>query len=260
MQNARLISTRRHRRALKGVTIGTLAWVVAWSLSSAAAGATVDTPLDVGDVVIVDGTDQTKVLVRAESDAKFYLRLPEGSTCPGDSANDQWRTQSFIVPVTDDLLDIVYGPIGPEPWDNGKRFALFMADTIPYVHQLLRQNPAAGDPGAILPIPLMDFTVVAGERIPAGKYRIGIACTYFGDTAKYWDSEIVITSPADDDRTGFSWRLANVREGIGQPGQSDQGARRWMILAVAAVGAAATYWFLWQRRSPRFTTFSKDQK
>jgi hypothetical protein len=43
--------------------------------------------------------------------------------------------------------------------------------------------------------------------LPAGEYRLGISCTYFGDTAQYWDADIVIEDAADDQPAGFVWRL-----------------------------------------------------
>ena len=246
---------RRHwRRAL---AISTAALVS--SVAQPAAWATVAPQEDVGDVAIVDANDQRTVVDHGDSDDVFSLRLPDGSTCPGDSVNDQWRTQSFIIPIADDPIGIRYGAIGPEPVGNG-RYAMFMADTRPYVHQLTRPNPGAGQPGVISAIPPLSFAVVAGEQIPPGLYRIGIACTYFGATAKYWDTEIVITASYDDQPGLLAWRLADVPAGDTETAHSSN-RRAVLVFAGMAAGGMALAVVgscLWRNRSRRLTTFSKE--
>lgn len=229
------------------------------SVAQPTAWATVGPQEDVGDVVIVDANDQTTELDHGGNDDVFSLRLPDGSTCPGDSVNDQWRTQSFIIPISDDPVAIRYGAIGPEPVGNG-RYAMFMADTRPYVHQLTRPNPGPGQPGVISTIPPLSFAVVAGEQIPPGLYRIGIACTYFGTTTKYWDAEIVITASYDNQSGVLAWRLSGV---AGDDIESARSPFPWTALVVGgmvAVGVAVAVVssYRWRNRSRRLTTLSKE--
>ena len=233
--------------------------VITWSVAHPPAGATVDAPVDMGDVVVVDSNDQRNELTNGDAETAFSLRLPEGSTCPGDSANDQWRIQSFLLPEAENPVAIQYGPVGPEPWDRGDRYAMVMVDSRPFVHQLLRPNAKAGQPGIISAVPAFDFVVIATDQIASGRYRIGLACTYFGATAQYWDTEIKIDTGADVGT--LSWRLAAMPAAVDETGRgSNQSPERWLFLAAGAAGVVALGRYAWQRNSRRLNTLSKEPR
>lgn len=206
---------------------------------------------DIGEVQIVDANDATAPVDRGNGFTVFALRLPEGSTCPGDSANDQWRTQTFMIPADEDPLDLEYGAIGPEPWDSGEHWAFFGTDTVPHVDVLLQRNATAGQPGVIPPLPPFSFSVIAGENIAPQEYRIGIACTYFGVTTQYWDNRIVVET-AGDDPDEFTWRLA------GAPAEaptSDDESSLPIVPIIAGCAAVAVLGSLfWRRSGARNTT------
>ncbi len=257
MNNTTVISNRRWTRVLIACCAVSGTHVLASPADGLAAAATEssDTSKDVGEVVVVDPYKQADALTRGEATTEFSLRLPEGSTCPGDSANDQWRVQSFIIPAQDDPVGIRYGAIGPEPV-GPDRYAMFNIDTRPFVHQLLQPNPAAGQPGVISVLPPFSFEVVAGEDIPPGRYRIGVACTFFGDTAQYWDTEIVLDAPASGEGSQLSWRLPSVAADAVQ--SSDQGSGRWLVLAGGGLVAAAIGLYVWRGKSRQPLTLSKE--
>ena len=237
----------RFKRALMATTIVAFTW----SLTEPAAGAAVGKPVDSGEVVVVDV--QGRSLTHGRSATEFTLHLPQDAACPGDSAIDQWRVQSFIVPATEDPGTLKYGVIGPE---GNAQFALYELNTRPFVNILTRPNVGPGEPGMISLIPTLGFAVFPPGTLPDGRYRIGIACTYFRETAKFWDTEIVITASPNDNPGHLLWRLENVPENVGQ---SDKGSGQWVILAAGGFGAAALGWFIWRLWAQRITTLSKEQ-
>src|SRR6185295_3009920 len=103
----------------------------------------------------------------------------------------------------------------------------------------------------------------------SGRYRVGIACTLFRETAKYWDTELVLAASPGDTPGQFVWRLANA------PARADatnHGTNLWLIAAIGALCAGALGWFVWQRKTRNFkdarrtlstrrlATHSKEQK
>ncbi len=246
------ISNLAVRRRWHGVLTCAVFVAATWSLSGSPGLAAVDKPVDAGDVAVVNADNRSKEIVRGESATAFSVRLPDGARCPGDSANDQWRVQSFLIPSIDDPVDIRYGPIGPDPVGNG-RYALFGVDTVPFVHKLTIRNPVPGAPGEIPALPSFSFAVVAGERIPNGSYRIGVACSYFGRTALYWDTEVVISGSGDGSH--LSWRLTSAPE---HAERSNSRSFRWIIVACIGLIVATVGVFFWRRRGRPTTTLNKE--
>jgi hypothetical protein len=157
---------------------------------------------DLGEVVILD--EQGEVFSNGASATAFALRLPADATCPGDSMHDQWRVQSFVVPTGVDIGSLKYGVIGPE---GEHQWALFGVDTRPIAQRLTPPNATAGQPAQLGAFGLLSFGVLSPGMLPGGTYRLGIACTLFGETAHYWDTEIVVEDRSADLPAGFTWRL-----------------------------------------------------
>lgn len=223
-----------------------LALVMIGASGASGAPPEVGPPVDEGSVIVTtpDGTP----LSGGGSATPFTVVLPEGATCPGDSASDDWRVQTFMIPVGDDPGSIEYGFAGPE----GTQFPLFAADTRPYAHQLLPVNAGPGLPARIPAVPPLTFTIFPADAIALGEYRIGVACTFFRLTAKYWDTEIVLTASADDTPSQFVWTVVDAPAGAVQGSTSgeDSGTSTLFIVAVGAavVATAAAGIFLIRRR------------
>lgn len=217
-------------------------------LAGSTASATVGSPVNAGRVVVTDASVSSRELTQGRSATQFTLRLPPGAGCPGDSANDQWRVQSFIVPSTDDPGALRYAEVAPA---GDGRYALYDVFTAPFVHILTDANSGPGRPGVISPLPALSFAVFPPGTLPAGRYRIGIACTLFRETAKYWDTEIVITQSPGDEPGQLTWRLAAVPAVIAS---SDQGSNQWLLPSVGVLGAAALGLLLWRRSTHTSTT------
>lgn len=232
--------TWQHGRA-HVVLLAAMFVAAVWS-PRAEAVATAGAAEDAGSVVIVDLDDPEVEVVNGGSATRFSLRLPEGSVCPGDSAHDQWRVQSFIVPSSVDPGELSYGVIGPE---GAAQFALFAFDSRQFAHQLTRPNLVAGQPGVLPGIPAMTFEFFRPGELPEGAYRIGLACTYFRETAYYWDTEILISAAPEDRPAQLTWRVPDAPE-YAAPSSSSVG--RWATVAVAFVVAAAVSAAAWRHR------------
>lgn len=247
-------SRRRWQRVLMAATVVGLTWLLTGPVVWAAA----EPPVDAGDVVLLDAADRDE-LSGGDGNTAFLVRLPEGSTCPGDSFHDQWRIQSFMVPSTTDVGSLSYGVIGPEGMDQ---HALFGADFAArsFANILTPANAVAGEPGRIETPPPFSFAVAAEELLPPGDYRIGIACTYFGATALFWDVEVVVTASKGGDPDDLRWRLASASEQAGLPPAAD--GRSWVAPAVVVVGvgiaAVPVATVLVRGRSRRLTPLPKE--
>lgn len=180
-----------------------------------------------GDLALVSATSSDHVIRDGVSATIFGLRLPDGATCPGDSAHDQWRIQSFVVPAGVDPGQLTYDEI--KPVGDG-RWALYDVDTNPYVHVLLEPNAAAGSPGRIAAVPPLSFAVFPPGTLAPGPYRVGLACTYFRQTATFWDTEVVLTADPADQPGQLTWTVPSAPTESGRPGSS----RRWLFGGIAA--------------------------
>ena len=199
----------------------------------------------VGDVVLQDTTGH--VLRDGDGNTVFLVHLPDGATCPGDSANDQWRWNSFLIPVDEDPMQMIYSSTGPEPpWTEG-RYPLFEnARQMPMAVQFLRRNPAPGSPALIGAIPQTSFLVIAQNQFPGGHYRLGVACSYFNHTTQFWDVQIDLTAAVDGHPESLTWSLPTVTSEQVAASKSSS-SKSWVLLVV--FGAAVLVLFLlWRHR------------
>jgi len=218
---------------------------VGWVYSASPVQASVDAPVDAGDITIVEVNNRDRPVSQGDSNTLFSVRLPTGATCPGDSANDDWRVQSFIVPLGMDPGALEYGALRPIG-DN--LHALYGADTRPYIQAFLEQNGGSGQPGRILDAPPLSFGVFPAGLLPEGTYRIGVACTFFRDTAKFWDTEIVLSADPDVQPGELRWSVVDQAGSTTSAAEQDgSGNARWPFVAAASV-AVAFIAFLARRR------------
>jgi hypothetical protein len=185
-----------------------------------------------GDAVVADPGDPQQPLTAGGSAAVFTLALPEDASCPGDSANDDYRIQSFLVPVTDDPAELRYDLMGPV---GDGRWALYGVDTTPFVHALTEMSEGPGHPGRIGGIPPLSFAVFPPGTIQPGEYRMGIACTLSRETMRYWDVTVRLLDAPSDEPGKLRWEV------IDPPAVPGRGWGRlaWIVAGVAGVGAAA---------------------
>jgi hypothetical protein len=228
------------------VTVMLLAGIPASSVL-ASASPTVDAPVDGGDVRVVDFFAPEDELAGGVSSTVFTLTVPDGAVCPGDSANDQWRLQSFVVPATVDPAELTFG--GNDPVGDGN-WSLYGASTSPYVDELTEPNTMPGQPGRIPSIPALSFAVFPPDTLPDGEYRIGLACTLLREPAIFWDTRLEVVSDPDDEPGRMRWSVidapatAKVADAASDPNVFTR-----VLLAVSLVGLAVTGVISWRWRT-----------
>lgn len=184
------------------------------------------------DAVVVSGSDADVTLHSGGSATEFSLRLPEGASCPGDSTDANYRVQSYMVPVEDDPGALRYTSVGPE---GKNRFALYDTTTSSFVNILTAQADGPGEPGAVVNIAKFNFAVFEPGQLPPGRYDVGIACSLFNETVRYWNVEMAVVRAVDDEPAQIRWTVAGTNRS--EPAVGGMSAPA--IAVVVAVGAAA---------------------
>lgn len=213
---------------------------------------TVDDPVDLGEATIV--SEKREALPDGDGNTVFGLRLPSGASCPGDSEHDQWRVQTFIVPVDVDPGALTYDSVGPV---GEGLYALYGIDTNPQVHGLTAPNGGSGLPGLIVGLRSMSFEVFPPGTLVEGTYRIGVVCTYFRETASYWEAAIEVTRDPENKPAEISWRAVSSPESPTEAAESEptsagSGSRAGVLVAAAGVAVfAAAYLARRSRRQPQ---------
>ena len=135
-----------------------------------------------------------------DSGTSFNLGLGSNPSCPGDSASGGYRVQSFMIPAAANVdTTLTFGANGPTAVGSEFRQPLFDATTNPYTNELTDQALTNGGPGAISGVPAFNWGAVFDPGdVPAGSYRIGIACTLGPASGtqlvSYWSKVITVTS------------------------------------------------------------------
>lgn len=191
--------------AAVATSIVPLLWAPAASAAGALQGAaSVRTPG--GGAAMSSGT----------SAQSFTLRLPSGAACGGDSANDGYRVQSYMVPASIDPSTLQFTASGPTIPSNPSAFQqpLYTTGFSPYVDaQTANASPSPG-PGPIINIPDFTHAVWAPGDIAPGAYNIGIACTQgpAGPTQmkEFWNVTKTFAANGGDGAANVSWSVGAV--------------------------------------------------
>ncbi len=169
--------------------------------------------VDAGKVVVTAPTSKNPI-TRGGSATQFTMRLPKNATCPGDSADDGYRVESFFVPKGTKLEAMRYRGQGPVV-DGG--WAVYKTTTNPFMQEFTDDAEKKGDPGAILPLPALSFAVFTGGELEPGEYHMGVACSRFGETKKYWDTVVLVEADPDDRPAHLRWKLVGVSSSRDSP-------------------------------------------
>lgn len=145
----------------------------------------------------------------------FTLTLPQQPTyCSGDSALAGYHVDSFMVPESVDPATLTWGSAGPVPVGFGAdlRQPLWRAETgAPFVGEFTgEETPLGGAIGMFPNFTLAIFDPAMDALLPAGVYKIGIACTdTAGSLDRWWVTRIEIVADADDP-LGFAWKTVQA--------------------------------------------------
>lgn len=203
---------------------------------------------DAGTAALVDPADRTRVLRSGDSETAYRLILPDGAACPGDSANDDFRVNSFIVPASEDLSQLRFRAIGPQGPNTDSRWALYTDAPNPYSQRLTLANGESGQPGRLDILPVMTFSLYPTETLPPGRYVMGIACSpgIEQTTSTYWSTEIEISYDTSAELLQLEWIIVDPAVDITE-GTGSSPVGTWIALAVLVTGAGAFMALRWNK-------------
>jgi hypothetical protein len=139
-----------------------------------------------------------------DSSTPFRMSLVAGSNaCPGDTASGGYRWQSFFVAATVDAGTLTYdfsGPVAPagaslaKPLRSSTNKVIVNEATAPTSGNVLIGNYTYS---------FSALTFLPGG-VPAGVYKVGVACTLAGDTKSFWQGFVTVSG----NPTAFTWAFA----------------------------------------------------
>lgn len=153
----------------------------------------------------------------------FSLKLPTGAVCRGDSANDGYRVQSYMVPSSVDPASLSFDSGGPAPQGTGANFRQPLYDTNSngYTDAQTAAATKPPGPGPIVNIPAMNFAVYKTGDVPADTYNLGIACT---------------RGPRSPTQLDTYWNVQlEVKAGLGSVGDTPV----WVVVKPGTAGASS---------------------
>jgi len=214
--------------------------------------------VDGGAAVVVDAVNTNRVLDEFDSTTAFRLRLPQGASCPGDSANDDYRVQTFLVPGDTDLSTLKYRNRSP----NGNELyrALRFIDGEVSTQVMTEQNTVKGQPALILEARApFTFAFYREGSLPSGRWQIGVACTPVPgwNVEKFWSAEIVLADAPEVQPGGL--RISVVPDEPATGDSRSGGAPTSLILVgVGALVLVSAAGVLRRRRSSAASNISSN--
>ncbi len=186
----------------------------------------------VAQAAVVDAGGQR--ISGGDRETEFTFQLEGTPECPGDSFYQDWRVQSYMVPVTVAAAEVTYNGLGPTPYGyetyESFRQPLYGVDSNPFAGMATATPEREGEPGEIVDVPMFDFAVYGPGDVPAGRYRIGLACTLLNQVERVWEAEIEITAGPGDDRP-LQWEV------VGAEAESESQVGSTTLVAFGGVAA-----------------------
>lgn len=220
-----------------------------------------DASKDAGTARVVDPLDTRHTYAEGDSTSAFGISLPEGASCPGDSANDGWRVQSYLVPAGTDVGSVVFEALRPEGPDPGTYRSLREVNGGIFTQQFTQSNDEPGHPGLILPTPALTFAWYPEGSLPPGQYTIGIACTPADwNVVRFWHVDFIFETASDVQPGGMRWHVVGASGSAASSSSSsgDRSTTVLIVLIVAALAGLAVLAALWLRDRRSTPTPAKE--
>lgn len=135
------------------------------------------------------------------SDTTFQFNLPVGEACPGDSASDGYRVNTYVTPASNDPAAITYSGLGVP---SGPAFTAALRS--PGGSPVSGLTVSAVDGFITLPATGFRFHT---QALPAGDYNVGIACVLNQsgtiNTMKYYNATMTVAPSAGAGPQNFIW-------------------------------------------------------
>jgi len=165
------------------------------------------------NATIVSVTDATTAVISAAPTASatgVSLTVGIPANCSGDSATGSYRWQTFFVASSYDVATLTYNASGPVPVGGVFAQPLYSAGT-----PVVNRTTAVGtptNPGQIVNIPTFSWSLYPAGFVPAGTYKVGIACTLSGQTTDYWQRTVTVTANPSGGPAQFNYAQGAVPE------------------------------------------------
>jgi hypothetical protein len=167
-----------------------------------------------GSVVVV-APDFATPLKGGNGNTVYSLNVPKGAACQGDSATDNYRVQSFLIPAGTDVGSVTFNNFKPHTTDAN---ALFATSTNPFWDSFTDKASTPGGGGPIIDIPPMSFKVFEPPfLLKPHTYQIGIACTLYAKVTRYWSTLVVVKRDLNDKPAQIRWTVVNAPAAQGPP-------------------------------------------
>lgn len=166
----------------------------------------------------------------------FNFGIPAGAACSGDSASNNYFWSTFLVPNSVDASQLTWdgsgNPIAP---GGAQALPLFSAGT-----PVTAQNTAIGT-GALTGLSPMNLASYPANLVPAGIYKVGIACWKGADTDRYWQANMAISVNGSGVITGYSPAVLPSAPTLSSPLTAGDQSLSGTFSAPAATPAATSY-------------------
>ena len=240
----------------QGVAVGLVLLSFSLLHASSVSARSETNPADAGNAVVVDPVNVNRQLTDGDSTSAFTFRLPEGASCPGDSANDDWRVQSFLVPAQTDIGSLRYEGTRP---DGEEYRSLRYLDGDIYIMEFTNPNPGPGNPGEIIALPPLTFAWFPTCSLKMGAYTMGIACTNPSwEVERYWDVTVELSSAPEVEPGGLRWRVDDPSGEVSLDEASGNVGIAGSSIAAIAIFAGAGIVLIRRRSRRRISPHQKE--
>lgn len=142
----------------------------------------------------------------SSTEITLSLAAPNNA-CPGDTATDGYKWQTFMVPASVNASALTYknGPVKTASIPTAFPLYSFIGQS-----SVVNKNTAV-ETGQIVGTSTTSFSVFTPGQIAAGDYKIGYACSKApaagqnAVTERFWEQVITVTADEDGGPAEFSW-------------------------------------------------------